>query len=189
MIVVDDGSTDNTFESVKSKFTDPRIKIYRKGNTGASASRNFGVSVANGKYICFLDSDDAFTENKLSIIYKYKQALDSGCVLYSKILLVSQLVERIKPARGIEDGEDIFDYLFLSEGFVPTPSIVLAKELAERVSWNENMSYGDDTDYSVRLYMAGCKLKMIDEVLVVCDDGEDNNRLSLSRLSLLKVLV
>lgn len=66
IIAVDDGSTDNSIEVVKS-IKDPRIKIFQQANSGASVARNHGVTKANGKYICFLDADDIWTSNKLRL--------------------------------------------------------------------------------------------------------------------------
>lgn len=59
VIIVDDGSTDNS-EAVYRKFSgmDPRIKIYKQMNKGASAARNYGLSVAKGDFIYTCDSDD-----------------------------------------------------------------------------------------------------------------------------------
>lgn len=57
IIVVDDGSKDNTREVVNS-FTDPRINYYLKDNGERGAARNYGVKKANGDFINFFDSDD-----------------------------------------------------------------------------------------------------------------------------------
>lgn len=67
IIVVDDCSTDGTFEIVKEYADEyPNIKLYRnQKNSGVSYSRNFGVSVACGAYIAFLDSDDMWEKEKL----------------------------------------------------------------------------------------------------------------------------
>ena len=57
LIVVDDGSTDNTDEVV-GKYTDPRISYFKKKNEERAAARNFGANKAKGRYINFFDSDD-----------------------------------------------------------------------------------------------------------------------------------
>lgn len=57
IIVIDDGSEDNSIQIVKS-FNDSRIKIIRKANGGLSSARNLGIRKAVGEYISFIDSDD-----------------------------------------------------------------------------------------------------------------------------------
>src|SRR5438046_1054531 len=60
LLIIDDGSTDNTKEVVKPWLSDQRIKYFFKKNEGVGSARNFGVSVAENKFVCFLDSDDEF---------------------------------------------------------------------------------------------------------------------------------
>ena len=64
LIVVDDGSTDNTSEIIR-KFTDKRIDYICEGHGGTSAARNRGIRKANGSYIAFLDSDDIWLPEKI----------------------------------------------------------------------------------------------------------------------------
>jgi len=64
VIVVDDGSTDNTPKLVK-QFTDKRIIYLRQENKGASSARNKGIESARGNYIAFLDSDDIWLPQKI----------------------------------------------------------------------------------------------------------------------------
>lgn len=64
LVIVDDGSTDNTMEIVES-FHDNRIKYVWQENQERSAARNHGIRLANGEWICFLDSDDEFTVDHL----------------------------------------------------------------------------------------------------------------------------
>ena len=65
VIVVDDGSTDHTPE-VTAEYADrPNIKLIRQANAGLSGARNRGFSEASGDYVCFLDSDDYFSSDKV----------------------------------------------------------------------------------------------------------------------------
>jgi glycosyltransferase involved in cell wall biosynthesis len=64
-LVIDDGSVDNTREVVGT-YTDPRVRYFYKPNGGLSSARNFGLSVAKGEYIAFLDSDDAWRPWKIA---------------------------------------------------------------------------------------------------------------------------
>lgn len=66
VIVVDDGSTDET-EKVVAAIDDPRIQYYWKQNEERAAARNAGASFSNGEYITFLDSDDLVYEQHLKI--------------------------------------------------------------------------------------------------------------------------
>ena len=74
VIVVDDGSKDNTDEVVKA-IGDPRIKYFKKENGERGAARNYGVKQASGDYVTFLDSDDLVYTNHLTeavkLIEKY----------------------------------------------------------------------------------------------------------------------
>lgn len=58
ILLIDDGSTDNTKMVLESYFDNPIFKYYYKENGGLSSARNFGLELAKGKYIAFLDSDD-----------------------------------------------------------------------------------------------------------------------------------
>lgn len=64
LIIIDDGSTDNTFEIIKS-FDDKRIKYYYQNNAGQNPARNAGITLSNGQYVAMIDSDDIWDQNKL----------------------------------------------------------------------------------------------------------------------------
>lgn len=65
IIIVDDGSLENKDNHIK--FIDSRVKLYRKENGGPSSARNYGMTIAQGKYIAFLDSDDMWVDSKLEM--------------------------------------------------------------------------------------------------------------------------
>lgn len=66
LIVIDDGSTDETSKEVKKFLSDDRIKYYYQENQGVSVARNRGASLAKGEYLIFLDSDDIFLSDLTS---------------------------------------------------------------------------------------------------------------------------
>lgn len=71
LIIIDDGSTDNTEQVVKDQFlTDKRIKYFKKPNTGQADSLNVGISHASGEYLTFLDSDDEAYPHWLEVVNK-----------------------------------------------------------------------------------------------------------------------
>jgi hypothetical protein len=66
LLLIDDGSTENTGPLTELARIDSRIRILRGGNTGAAQARNMGIDIAQGDYVSFLDSDDLFMPHKLS---------------------------------------------------------------------------------------------------------------------------
>ncbi len=68
IIVINDGSKDNT-ESIIKSYSDKRIKYYKNTNHGIGYTRNFGIDKATGKYIMFLDSDDYVEKNICEELY------------------------------------------------------------------------------------------------------------------------
>ena len=71
LIIVENGSSDSTRNIVKryEKKYDQIVGLYVDDNLGISGGRNYGIKSANGKYVCFLDSDDYWMSNKLSEVY------------------------------------------------------------------------------------------------------------------------
>ena len=80
VIIVNDGSTDNSLKIAES-FTDDRIVIYSKDNKGVSTARNYGVTKATSNYIAFLDADDIWKPNHLNALHNLIVDMPS-CALY-----------------------------------------------------------------------------------------------------------
>jgi len=179
IVVVDDGSVDNTFDVVadKAKF-DSRIRVIKQDNGGASKARNAGINIAKGNYIALLDSDDIFLPHHLQQAREYLECNPDACVFSQVIVDRGNNIKLIKPHRGLNDGEHISDYLMADRGFVPTITLVIPRWVAEKVQYDENLSKGDDYDYAIRLVAAGCCLHMLTKPSAVWDDKFDANRLS-----------
>lgn len=80
IIIINDGSTDNTEDFILSYLPDSRIKYYRQDNSGVSSARNRGIEMAEGDYILFLDGDDILQndtiEKNIQLIQSYNQRID-----------------------------------------------------------------------------------------------------------------
>lgn len=83
VIIVDDGSQDNT-ENIMAKFNDTRIRYIRQDHYGVSLARNIGLNHSRGKFICFLDSDDRFRKEKLSVTYEYIKRYSQYKIFHSE---------------------------------------------------------------------------------------------------------
>lgn len=76
IIIVNDGTKDNSIKIAEEYLSDKRIKIVNKENGGLASARNAGMRVAKGEYICIIDSDDYIEENMLEILYNESQGND-----------------------------------------------------------------------------------------------------------------
>ena len=94
IIIVDDGSTDNTKTHIDSyQKKDTRIKYIFQENQGVSIARNTGLEAAQGEYIAFLDSDDRFLIDKLERqVFILENHHDIG-LIYSKILVENTITK------------------------------------------------------------------------------------------------
>lgn len=125
LIIVDDGSQDNTTNLV-SKFNDSRIRyIHHYQNAGVSAARNTGIEQAKGQYIAFLDSDDEWLPEKLEQQLQIFQDQPTVAVIYSWLIKESQNNQsqtiRSSKYRGYIYGD------LLYSNFIGTPSTVIVK--------------------------------------------------------------
>ncbi len=76
LIVVDDGSTDNTAARIEG--CDPRLKLIRQENQGTAGARNTGLRASSGAYIAFLDSDDEWLPHHLELSVSFLEAFPEG---------------------------------------------------------------------------------------------------------------
>ncbi|MBQ8681484.1 MAG: glycosyltransferase [Bacilli bacterium] len=71
LILINDGSTDNSLEVINSYAAkDSRIKVFSQGNHGVAYTRNYGISLATGKYVMFIDNDDYIADDYVMKFYK-----------------------------------------------------------------------------------------------------------------------
>lgn len=87
LIVVNDGSVDNTSNIVKKYIhSDSRVRLIEQKNQGVSVARNSGIDAANGEYISFLDADDLWDENFLHYVMEYAKNNTQAEFIYARTI-------------------------------------------------------------------------------------------------------
>jgi len=180
IVVVDDGSNDDPGRVVK-ELADARIVFIRQENRGGGAARNAGIDRARGRFVAFLDSDDCFLPHHLAAMRKLLQDT-SRTVGYAR-MQVNRGEGRtiLKPPRAIRAGEDMATYLLCDRGFVPTSTVVVENQAAKAIRYHENLPAAEDTDFAIRLALAGYRFVMAEEPGAIWNDIVDQSRLSAGR--------
>jgi glycosyltransferase involved in cell wall biosynthesis len=156
LIVVDDGSMDNTEEIVKG-FKDPRIRyIHHEQNRGGAAARNTGIKAAQGGYIAFQDSDDEWLPRKLEIQMRvFSDAPNEVGVVYSDMwrILDGRKMYWHSPSIIPEDGivyKEALDRVF----GIGIGTALIKRECFNKIGvFDENLSRFIDFELFVRFTM------------------------------------
>ena len=175
IIVVDDGSTDDT-KNILKRF-DSQIHYLFQENQGPSAARNAGIKMSRGTYISFLDADDIWMNDKLQLQLEFLES-------HSGIALVFSDHQNFKEGREIQSktfldekkerfGEDFLSEIplkdaflkMVQENFISTPTVILKRECFEKIGlFDENLRSVEDRDLWIRIaasYPLACFPKVL----------------------------
>lgn len=174
IIVVDDGSTDNTEEIIRNvACKDSRVKYFRNNkNKGPSGARNVGINLAKGEFIAFQDDDVEWYPNKLEKQLNLLQTLqETFAVVYSGFYKIIDEEKIYIPSRNIYPKEGNVHNSLLKGNFIDTPSILVRKAALLYVGlFDENLPMLEDWDLVIRL-SEKYQFKFIDESLYVSYDN------------------
>ncbi len=165
IVVVDDGSSDNTEEILKEAFGD-RIRYFRQSNQGASIARNRGVAEARGEWIAFLDSDDIWEPTKLEWQFQALEKVGSQCgACYTDVRLFNhdetrtmfQMAEdNYRHSQEMAINPEAMRLLVRpgGAGMVVCLSSLLARtDLVRKTNFDPKLLYSQDSDLMFRLAM------------------------------------
>lgn len=171
IVVVDDASTDGTFEKVTSlKEIFPQVVLCSNSRTkGPSGARNTGLNIASGEYVAFLDADDVWLPNHLDGIEFLEKHRDVSVVFFNFNIVEfssgrvfedwfsARQAPRVLNSQIIDNKyklikDDMFRALVL-ESFMHLQSMLVRSELCKNILFDESINRSEDRDFSVRLLM------------------------------------
>ena len=134
VIIVDDGSTDDTL-MILSQIKN--IRYYTIPHAGAGAARNYGIQQARGTYLAFLDADDLWPAGKLKqqIAYLITHGLDAVFTSIVQFLEPHILDKRIKPNREVMSGLCASTMLIKKDSFLEIGFFKTSYYLGEFIEW------------------------------------------------------
>lgn len=184
VIVVDDGSTDNTTNEI-NKIKDDRVRYIKLSeNTGGSNARNIGIKNAVGKFISFQDSDDIFYPEKLekqikNIINKNSN-LDFCKIRVNFNSSYYYFIPNPNQEKSIIKG-NIFDELLSNGNFISTQAIIVRKKFIEKYYFDSEMPRLQDYDLILRM-IPKVKISYTKEALVDLNIQKDSIQKSKGKL-------
>lgn len=166
IIVVNDGSTDNTNKVIKEyQKKDNRIKILEQKNLGPSAARNRGIKIAQGKYVGFVDSDDYIEKNMYEYLYSVsnKVSADIGICNYLEESGNGRVLSETKnnlPDRKVLNKEEIKEKILKSfieeenQGFFALWNKIYLKDFVIRneLELDEKREHGEDWLFNIQAF-------------------------------------
>lgn len=147
IIVIDDGSTDNTQEILKNY---PQIQIITQENSGVSAARNSGVKIASGTWISFLDSDDVWLTQKIEMQLEYLKGNPQFKWVYTDEIWIRNGVRVNKKKKHQKAGGDQF-IPSLDQCLIGPSSVVIHNTLFKTYTFREDFPVCEDYDLWLKL--------------------------------------
>ena len=163
IICINDGSTDNSLDILDTYAKkDSRIKIINQENRGLSASRNNGLKISTGKYICFLDSDDYLELNALMEAYAISERYSLDMCLFKLInfddITKKQCSEEYFDMGYLKElvGDNVFDHHVVGEVLyrisVTAHSKLFNRDLIFDMKFPEGLIFEDDAFFTEAIF-------------------------------------
>ncbi len=136
LVIVDDGSFDETPKVVSRYLTDDKkVRYIRQTNQGLSAARNKGIIETHGTYLAFLDDDDWWVPEKLETQVIYMEAHPNVGLSYTRIRIIREINGRLDdstmiPVKMATTFEEIID-----ESFIPASTVLIRRSCLENMNW------------------------------------------------------
>lgn len=174
IIIVDDGSTDNSLQIAKS-FESDIIKIYTQKNKGVCAARNFALTMADGEYIQYLDHDDILGLDKVSTQMNFilNNNLKKTDVVYCSYVNFLDDVENTLPYSSTHHNKnydkplELFNDMLIARTIILPASYLMHRYLIEKVGgWDESLFNNEDGEFYSRIMTQATSVNYVPDVKV-----------------------
>lgn len=189
IIVIDDGSTDNTSGVVEDYILKHNglisIRLFREENKGLAGARNQGFRLSRGKYILFFDSDDFMLPHRVEKQVKSIIKMEADC---SAAEFYRQKNGKIVEVGTLDvDNEDSYinqmlKFFSTGKGFrISSQCWMFTRDLFEALGgYDERLRSNQDIDFSFRIALSGRGIAIINEPLSIFVDDDNPNRIMKS---------
>lgn len=168
LIVVDDGSTDNTRDII-AKYS-PKIKYIYQPNAGVSAARNRGISATKCRYISFLDSDDLWKPSKLECQVDFMENNADSLISYTEEIWIRK-GKRVNPRKRHQKYSGwIFDKVLPLCTVSPSSSMIECSVFSDVGCFDESLPACEDYDFWIRASLK-YKISLIKKPLIIKRGG------------------
>ncbi|MGL6342538.1 MAG: glycosyltransferase family 2 protein [Waterburya sp.] len=151
LIIIDDGSQDNTVDVIKN-IVEPRLQIFVYENGGVGIARNRGIAQATGEFITFLDADDLWTCDKLTLQIEALKQNPQAKVAYSWTSYIDEQGKFLFSGPRFYYRGNIFKELLQKNFLLSASNILIHRDVLELVSgFTPEFSYAADWDFYLRL--------------------------------------
>ena len=165
IVIVDDGSTDNSLSIIKPYTMLPNVTVIRQQNGGPGSARNRGILNAKGKYILILDSDDILRNDHLQLMVDAMDNREDLIVTsWLRLLREDGSIENAPWARVPTSYQDA-----IRENFCICCSM-FSKSASNKINgFDENrvLIGREDWEFWIRLYQSGCQVHVIEDYLLL----------------------
>ena len=189
-IIVDDGSTDDSFEVInKYVKKDSRFKLFIRPENkikGANACRNFGFEKSSGDYILWFDSDDLLKKNALD--YYINSFKVNTHVVVAKLELIDLITSKKIRENKIFSSNIVQDYIDGKIAFYISGPLWKKSFLNKQTElFDEKISNLDDWDFNLRMLYDNPTIVLIDKVLIQYRINENSLSKEISKLNLYEI--
>ena len=158
ILIIDDGSTDDSKNIIQPYFKNTHVKYLFQENKGVCSARNMGAKNSTGEYLLFLDSDDVFKEDALKN-YSNKITHDKPDIIYGDMFFINSktketIIKKVRNTNGKIEGLGIS---------IPGTFCLTRKLFDEAGGYDENIRFGENTELKFRIEYLNPKASFLDQ--------------------------